>query len=269
MLEEWFNFSYFYGIFLEYWWNVLYIVLYVGCVLYLFCRRDRILTQIFAWPFLIFLATIFNPLVMEPVLEILGWRDRYNRFYWMLPVTFLCAFFAAKLVVKQKQGAERNILVLFLLCLLTLCGGSTSAMELDDNIYKVDDSIIAVADMIEEHADMENPIVLWDAEMYYWIRQYDPALIAAVPQSVMDIYRFRSADEIDKTEQEESKKKALSMFARGVEIDIETANELLEEKNVDYFVRNVNYYSDFYLDQLNLSYVDAVDGYELYRCIHD
>ena len=32
-------------------------------------------------------------------------------------------------------------------------------------------------------------------------------------------------------------------------------------------VCNKEYYSDFYLSYLNLSYVDSVDGYELYRCI--
>lgn len=269
MLKEWFNISYFYGIFLGYWWNVLYIVLYLGCLFYIVRKKDKIMTQVFVWPFVILLATVFNPLIMEPVLDKLGWRNRYNRFYWMLPVTFLCAFFAAKLIVKQKKGAERNILILFMICLLFLCGGSTSEAAVDDNIYKIDDSVIAVADMIEEHAEMENPVVFWDADMYYWIRQYDPALIAAVPHSITDIYRFMSADGIDVEEQYESKKKALSMFMRGVEIDVETANELLEEQNVDYFVRNKNYYSDFYLDHLNLVYVDAVDGYELYRCIHN
>lgn len=269
MLEEWFNISYFYEIFLGYWWNALYVVLYLGCLFYIVRKRDKIMMQIFAWPFLILLITVLNPLFMEPVLDKLGWRDRYSRFYWILPVTFLCAFFAAKLIAKQKKGAERNILILFLACLLFLCGGSTSEAAVDDNIYKIDDSVIAVADMIEEHKEMENPVVLCDAELYYWIRQYNPAVTNAVTNSVMDIYRFKAADEIDTTEQYESKKKALSMFTRGVEIDVETANELLKKKKVDYFVRNTDYYSDFYLEHLNLEYVDAVDGYELYRCIHD
>ena len=269
MLEGWFNISYFSEIFLEYWWNALYIVLYLGCLFYIVRKRDKIMMQIFAWPFLILLATVFNPLIMEPVLDKLGWRNRYNRFYWILPVTFLCAFLAAKLIVKQKKGAERNILILFMGCLLFLCVGSTSEAAVDDNIYKIDDSVIAVADMIEEHAEMENPIVLYDADLYYWIRQYDPALIAAVSHRTTDIYRFMSADEIDIEEQHESKKKALSMFMRGVEIDVDLANELLEEQNVDYFVRNVNNYSDFYLAHLNLAYVDAAGDYELYRCTHD
>lgn len=266
---EYFNISFFVGKFQQCWGNVLYVVLYIGCLFYISRSKKKVMNQVFVWPFVILLATIFNPFVMEPVLKLLGWRDRYVRFFWILPVEFLCAFFAAELIAKQKKGAGRNVLILFLICLLFLCGGSASEIKVDDNIYKIDDSVIAVADLIEAHKETENPVVFYDAGLYYWIRQYDPALIAAVSHATMDIYQFDAADEIDTAEQYESKKKALSMFARGVEIDVDLANELLEEQNVDYFVRNVNNYSDFYLAHLNLAYVDAAGDYELYRCTHD
>lgn len=178
-------------------------------------------------------------------------------------------FFCCKADCKAKKGGRAQHLDFVFSLSFIFVRGSTSEAAVDDNIYKIDDSVIAVADMIEEHKEMENPVVLCDAELYYWIRQYNPAVTNAVTNSVMDIYRFKAADEIDTTEQYESKKKALSMFTRGVEIDVETANELLKKKKVDYFVRNTDYYSDFYLEHLNLEYVDAVDGYELYRCIHD
>lgn len=122
MLEEWFNISYFYEIFLGYWWNALYVVLYLGCLFYIVRKRDKIMMQIFAWPFLILLITVLNPLFMEPVLDKLGWRDRYSRFYWILPVTFLCAFFAAKLIAKQKRGQSAHLGFVFSLSFIFVRG---------------------------------------------------------------------------------------------------------------------------------------------------
>ena len=269
MLEEWFNLSYFHTTFLGFWWNVLYIVPYLGCLFYIIQKKDEELKQIFVWPFFISLVTIFNPFIMEWVLKKLGWRDRYSRFYWIITVMFLCAFMGAKLIVKQKKGAERNILVLFLLCFLYLCSGRATAIELDDNVYKIDQSVIEVSDMIGRNKDTKNPVVLCDADLYYWLRQYDPSVVLAVSNKVMDLYRFQSASGIDPEEQYKNNKRALSMFTRGVEIDPETANKLLKKNKVQYFVRNTEYYSDYYMDLLDLVYVDKVDGYELYRCNND
>ena len=123
--------------------------------------------------------------------------------------------------------------------------------------------------MIGRNKDTQNPVVLCDADLYYWLRQYDPSVVLAVSNKVMDLYRFQSASGIDPEEQYKNNKRALSMFTRGVEIDPETANKLLKKNKVQYFVRNTEYYSDYYMDLLDLVYVDKVDGYELYRCNND
>lgn len=259
--------DYFVGRFYQCWWNVLYIVVYIGCLFYIARKKDKVMLQIFVGMFLAALITIFNPLIMEPLLDKIGWKDRYIRFYWILPVGFLCSFFATKLIAEQKKGAERNILLLFLTCFIFLCGGSMSELSADDNIYKVDNSVVAVAEMIENNTDKENPIILCDAEMYYWIRQYDPKLVIPVTNKIMDLYQFQSPDKIDLAEEKKSWKNAVSMFMHGVEIDVDIANKIFEDKEIDFVVCNKEYYSDFYLSYLNLSYVDSVDGYELYRCI--
>ena len=149
-----------------------------------------------------------------------------------------------------------------------MSGGSATSLQLDDNIYKIDDQVIEVAELIGEHADNECPIVFYDEELYYWIRQYDASLIAAVNAGEMQLYRWVVKEDIDPNEQYESEGRALSMFVRGVEVEPETINRVIEMREVDFFVRNTGFYSEEYLKQLNIEYVDSVDGYELYRCIH-
>ena len=96
--------DYFVGRFYQCWWNVLYIVVYIGCLFYIARKKDKVMLQIFVGMFLAALITIFNPLIMEPLLDKIGWKDRYIRFYWILPVGFLCSFFATKLIAEQKRG---------------------------------------------------------------------------------------------------------------------------------------------------------------------
>ncbi len=269
MQELGWNLEFYRTTFTNYWWYGLFFVIYLGGLLYIAQKKSSVMKQVFVWPFVILLFTVFNPLVMEPILEMTDWRDRYSRFFWMLPVEFLSAYLLACLIEKQKRVEEKAALVIVVACMVFLCGGSATKMELDDNIYKIDSSVIEVAEMIEKASDKENPVVFYDEALYYWIRQYDASIIAAVNAGEMDKYLWIPGENIDIDEQDEDEGTTLSMFVRGVEIEPETVNRAIENRNVDFFVRNTDFYTDEYLQQLNIVYVDEVEGYELYRCAHN
>ena len=59
------------------------------------------------------------------------------------------------------------------------------------------------------------------------------------------------------------------MFQTLIKVDASIMNEVFRERQVDFFVRNTQYYSAEYLQQLDLTYVGAVDGYEVYRCARE
>ncbi len=77
--------DFFYQNFWKYWNGALYLVPYLGCLVYLVYKKDKKLMELFVWPFLILLATVYNPFLMRPIIEKMGWEDRYMRFYWLLP----------------------------------------------------------------------------------------------------------------------------------------------------------------------------------------
>lgn len=254
-------------IFTNYWWHGLFFVVYLGGLVYLAAGKSAELKQVFVWPFLIMLISIFNPLLMEPILQRTGWQNRYSRFFWMLPAELLCAYILAVLIERQNRAEWRAGMIVMAACLVFLCGGSATEFALDDNIYKIDDSVIAVAEMIDAASEKERPVVLYDEEMYYWIRQYDASFTTGAKISEMETYRWMTADEIDTAEQYDSKKNAVAMFIRGIEVEPALINKVFAGREIDFFVRNRNFYSEEYLKQLNLVYVDAVEGYELYRCV--
>ena len=77
--------DFFYQNFWKYWNGALYLVPYLGCLVYLVYKKDKKLMELFVWPFLILLATVYNPFLMRPIIEKMGWEDRYMRFYWLDP----------------------------------------------------------------------------------------------------------------------------------------------------------------------------------------
>lgn len=268
MLEQWLNFEFYQGIFAGYWWHGMFFVLYLGAILYLSKHGDSLSKQIFVWPFVISLFTIFNPVIMEQLLRYVeGLESRFTRFFWILPVEILCAYLLACLIEKKQRMEERFGVIVMILCFFFLCGEKATQLELDDNIYKLDSSVIEVAEMIKQVSEEEQSVVFYDEPLYYWIRQYDASLIAAVKDTEMNKYRWIPKEDIDPKAQYKSETRALSMFVRGVEIDPEIVNEAIESREVDFFVRNKNEYSNEYLQQLNIEYVDEVENYELYRCI--
>jgi hypothetical protein len=269
MISDAIGIEFFYNNFWQYWGGMLYLVLYLGCLLYLGRYGSKWMKQIFVWPFLFLLLTAYNPLIMGPILSLTGWEDRYCRFFWVLPVEILCAYLLAVLIERQKSGGAKTAVILLGICMVLVCGNKTIPEIPDENIYKMDDYILEMSELIDEEKSTEQPIVMFDPNVYYQIRQYNPTLLAALNNVEMCIYTEQSAEEIDKEEQYVSDGNLGSMFVRGVEVDAEQINRLFRERNVEFFVRNKDYYSDEYLQSLALSYVGEVKGYEVYRCTHE
>lgn len=269
MISDEIGIDFFLDYFWSYWGNMLYLVLYLGILLYFFKYGSKLMKQIFVWPFIILLLTVYNPLIMGPVLELTGWADRYSRFFWVLPVEILCAYVFATLIERQKNVSNKAVVACLVICIVLMCGDVPIKKIPDENIYKMDNYIIEISELIGEAKTTEQPILVCDRNVYYQIRQYDASLLMAINDLEMSYYGEKQADEIDPSEQYLSGYHAQAMFVRGVEIDAELANLIFQALNVDFFVRNKNYYSDEYMQSLNLSYVGEVEGYEIYRCVHE
>lgn len=268
MFDGW-NWEFYRDAFVSCWWYGLFFVIYLGGLLCVARSGSKELKQIFVWPFVILLVTVFNPLVMEPILQRTNWQDRYARFSWMLPVELLSAYLLAVLIDRTKRREQRVLMILMAACLIFLCGGSATEFALDDNIYKIDESIVNTAELIDAVSEKERPVVFYDEETYYWIRQYDASIISGATIEEMETYRWMTAEEIDAEERLDDAVKAVAMFVRGVEVEPETIRGVFDGRGVDFFVRNKDYYSADYLRQLNLVYVGETEKYEIYRCMHE
>ena len=65
---EW-NLAFYKVNFINYWWYGLYVMLYLGIIVYLLRYGSKEKKQIFVVPFFILLFTVFEPFFMEPILS--------------------------------------------------------------------------------------------------------------------------------------------------------------------------------------------------------
>lgn len=268
-MSEIFLVDFFLKIFGKYWGDMLYLILYLGVLLYIGRYGTRVMKQVFVYPFMILLFTVYNPLIMGPVMTLTDWEDRYYRFYWVLPVQILCAYLFAELIERQRNGAAKAAVTGLVICMVLMCGDTMIQKIPDENIYKIDDFVIEISEAIAEEKTREQPIIIADASLYYIIRQYDPAILFAINNHEMNLYHGKNIDEESMEEAYASQSNAACMLAMGIEIDAALANEIFRGRDVDFFVRSIDNYSDEYISSLALSYVRTVDNYEIYRCTHE
>ena len=131
---------------------------YLGCLVYLVYKKDKKLMELFVWPFLILLATVYNPFLMRPIIEKMGWEDRYMRFYWLLPAEFLCAYLLARLVNRKAKREVQFAVGVVVLGIVFLCGSSLVKYIPDENVYKIDSWVLETSELIAETSKKENPV---------------------------------------------------------------------------------------------------------------
>ena len=105
--------------------------------------------------------TVFNPLLVTPIIGALGLDDEYYRLIWLLPFTILIAWMAVDLIGRCKQWWSRSILTIFFVVALALPGKSILAkgLSMAENIYKVPNELIEICEIIHEDSEKEEPKV--------------------------------------------------------------------------------------------------------------
>ena len=152
--------------------------------------------------YLLFLAlTVFNPILINPVVGLLDLDDEYYRFIWLLPVTILIAWFAVYLVERAPKAALRAVVCALCIIALAFPGKTILARGLEpaENLYKIPDEVIEVCETIHDISGEENLTLYVDFDLAVLINQYDPSYEMALSYS--DISIFQSSYDSDKTEE--------------------------------------------------------------------
>ena len=130
-------------------------------------------------PYVVVLAlTVFNVVFVRIVVSKLSMEDEYYRFLWLLPVTVVTGFAAARAVVRSRHWWMRMALIMVLSVTMLFTGKTIlgRGFFLAENLYKVPDEVMEISRIIQEDAEAENPKVIAEFDLVVLLNQYDPSL---------------------------------------------------------------------------------------------
>ncbi|MCR4797788.1 MAG: histidine phosphatase family protein [Lachnospiraceae bacterium] len=164
----------------------IYFAVYAILVVALFIKGSKKEKFFFVFPVLVLTLTLFNPLLITPIMDDIGLAPRIRRIYWLLPVNVLLAYMAVKLVFLASRKFLRGLLTVLLCVCIALCGSSmvNSAMDKTENPYKLSEDIISIAESLPRNEMGEVKVAYTDPELLA-LREYDPAIKNCMTRKLM------------------------------------------------------------------------------------
>lgn len=173
----------------EYQGTWLYAILSMICLIFIIRYKKKNAGFLFGWYPLILLVTVYNPFLMNPVIEKMGFESEYYRFFWMLPVNFLLAYGVVEGISSCKGLWKKAViaLVFFGTVLIWHKDSLLDAVDLSmpQNVYKVEDDLLMISEIIHADSTEEQPTVALPLEYNLQARQYDPSLKLSIERDKM------------------------------------------------------------------------------------
>lgn len=170
--------SFVYACFKEYGGQTYFIGYFLVGLLYVLFHGTRRERYFFCGVTAFLTLTIYNPLLANPVIQIMHMTAEYYRFFWILPISILLAWICVNLFDEQKEKWKKIGLVCFFSFLLLFSGNPAiselSSLQIPQNKYKVPDELIAACEIIhQDSVDNEYPKSVFEYEYNTLVRQYD------------------------------------------------------------------------------------------------
>ena len=226
----------------------LFIGLYIAALAMLCLRNNKKLKEIFCYPFLVQLLTIFNIFILQFFIPKFDLTLRYYRFFWILPIGILLGLLSMALLERMKRRLLQGFM--FVVLLISMVWSSTEvAVYKRENVpnlaelkneLKVPVETIYISKIIHSEG-IKNPVVIYDFMDILTMRQYDASIISPIGrEDILDdaiSQRKYSLEEIQKVYQAEDYVTKMKLFvAYGEPMKPEILEQALKALRVDYMV---------------------------------
>lgn len=225
----------------------------------------------FGYPVILFLATVFNPYLMLPVMHVLpALEGRYRRLFWVLPITMVLAWGAVRGINAMKQTWKRLLAAAAILLVIGVCGTPmTEVFQGADNIYKVNNEVIALADILTEDSGGRDINVLYTEGEILELRQYDPAVKSILRRREMLTWNpdVSTEEAVKKIEKHGSRRQLLGLVVKyGKQVSRKKFQRALKRFKTDYVLVRKEFGLEEYMGGMkHLEYVDETDIHLVYR----
>lgn len=246
----------------------IYLLLYFALLILIAVKGDRAMKEVFLYPGIIILFTVYNPLLPLVIDRIFDINKEYYRFMWITPVCILMAAAAAYHIMQEGKTKGWRILTFLGILLIfagagsfTFAGGYTPC----ENVYKIPNEVMAVSRMIRDNTDMKYPVAVMDRDMQMEIRQYDATILLACDRTQY-LNFLGDVDEDALTEEKnEYVDRLLSVIAKHEAIDKDSFREALNNTNTQFVVVEKISPMLKYLNDAGLEYVGTTGSRVIFK----
>lgn len=257
--------------FKEYWGSCAFgFIFLIGMLFAVIIKKDKI-SRMFLWYTIFLVLTVYNPVLVKIIIPILNFDNEYYRFFWILPVIPVLAYYITALIWKINGTLKKGICLAAILLVLAFLGtpiqGVVTNFSMIENIYKVPNDLRAVCDVIHADSEKENPNVIFSNELNTVARQYDASLNLVLHR---DAVLFRSGSTVATKYREDNKwyqrqKTLLDVVYYEMDMEPEVFKKALQETGTDYLVLTVNLSNHDFIRACGAEAIAQTDGYVVYR----
>ena len=242
-----------------------YLILFL-CALffvYLHEKRKSVKLTFVEYSIGIGLLMIF-PLTALVIMDYLIGEEVYWRMFWLLPIPFVMAYAAVRLLEREKNG--KKVFLAFFLCAVVMLSGklvyANGEIERSSNLEKIPSESIEVCNALSRDAiqnGLKKKRVVVPSELLPYVRQYDATI--EMPYGRNAIKQEKLSENCDNIYGIMCKKKAEDM-------DLLHLTGLLKTEDCNYLVMKLDVAVDVGTELEQYGYVQtaATENYVIYRC---
>lgn len=257
----------------------LSLLLYIISLIVLLIIGKKKSREIFVFPIIIAIFTVFNPLIMSVIAGKIGLAARLKRIYFILPVAILIAYMAVSFVNKFKSKKAWGIAAagctVFLAVILIISNTTVSTSifgNIADNYSKMDKLVVEMDNMIHENTDSETAKVLYTDSDFFEMHTYDPTINWESSRYYILDWQIDIAegetyeDAINRCLESGDRRGALTFIGyTGFTPDIDLYREALDSEQVDFIIINEeSNLRDFY-DENGFKMIGQSGSFLLYK----
>ncbi|MGN0314224.1 MAG: hypothetical protein ACI4EG_05485 [Fusicatenibacter sp.] len=168
--------------------NTDLLALFLLAFLFLAVKGKQKEKYIFVYSTVFLGVTVYNPLIVKPVIGKLGMTTVYYRFFWILPMVLLMAYCCVKLLDEIPKGKKRSGVMIALVLIIWISGDSVISdgiPKVPENQYKVADDLLNVCAAIHEDTEKEYPKAVFENEFNLFARQYDGSILLTLDRDIV------------------------------------------------------------------------------------
>lgn len=242
-----------------------YLILFLCGVFFIYLqeKKQKVRLAFVSYSVVILLLMVF-PVTALVIMDYLIGEEVYWRMFWLLPIPFVLAYAAVRLLQKEKKG--RKIVLAFFLCVAVILSGkwvyTNGEIEQSSNLEKIPSEVIEVCNALSQDA-MKNGIekkrVVVPSGLLPYIRQYDATI--EMPYGRNAIKQEAMTENCENIYNIMCQKKAENK-------DISILCSLLKDEKCNYLVEKLEIAVEVQeqLEQFGYMQVGAVGEYVIYRC---